>query len=89
MTDEKLVKRIFKLYAAIHPNSYGRVRWVISQTIHDQLEAMQRKQVPPVDSMVSWWPVGTPKPSPSTSGVRLLGIPARIGGTEIQLEVLR
>ncbi len=83
MTDQKLLKRIFKLYDAIHPGSRHAIRWVIPQTYRDQIVTMQPKH--PVSDV--FYLTGTTPPV--TGPDVLLGLPVRIGGSHIQIEVIR
>ena len=44
MRYEKLLRKIFKLYDVIHPNSRTRVRWILPPAVREQLVAMARQQ---------------------------------------------
>lgn len=79
-------KRIFEVFAVIHPNSLSLMGWVIPAEVRQRLidESMARRNQ---DRMFTFHTVEDPPPPimPDT----LLGRPVRVGGRAILLEVVR
>jgi hypothetical protein len=82
---EDLYKRIFEVFAVIHPNSIPAMGWVIPAEVRQRLvdESMASRNR---DTVFLFRP-DDPPPQPLPD--QLLGRPVRIGGRSILLEVVR
>jgi hypothetical protein len=86
VSDDELMRQVFTLWAAIHPNSHSRMGWVISAEIRERFLEIDRRGWRERDLNVFVHQSDEPLlPGPDL----LLGRPVRIGGRSIELEVLR
>ena len=94
LNDKDLIKKIFRIYDSIHPNSISSMRWVMNRRMFDRLNATAQEFVG-----LGWaLTVETPSLVQKWSWVEpltILGLPVRVGEAgvaqyqPIQIEVRR